>query len=142
MKGDGALGWKANFPPETLGNERSGNPVHRKAKVVKLPQMDIGADRARSKAGQKLGFYCYRPVNLNGHLQKLDLRVVQRIDQTHLVGGVQVYHQRIGNDQNVDGPQTPVEPPTLVEVWSTRLHPSRWLTAYAREALVRPISKP
>jgi hypothetical protein len=44
LNGDGALWLETNFRPETLGNERPGKPVDRKAKIVKFPQMDISAE--------------------------------------------------------------------------------------------------
>src|SRR5712664_4130768 len=54
LDSDGALGLEANLRPEALGHERPGQPVHRKAKVVWFPQMDIGADGAGLEAGKKL----------------------------------------------------------------------------------------
>lgn len=54
LDSDGALWLETNFRPEALGNERSWKPVHRKTKVVKFLQMDIGADSARLEAGKKL----------------------------------------------------------------------------------------
>src|SRR5439155_495118 len=54
LDSDGALWLETNFRPKTLGNEWPGKPVHRKAKIVKFPQMDIGADRAGLEAAKKL----------------------------------------------------------------------------------------
>src|SRR6266542_2223105 len=54
VEGDRALWLKANFRPKALGNQRPGKPVHREAKVVKFSQVDVGADRSRLEAGEKL----------------------------------------------------------------------------------------
>jgi hypothetical protein len=48
------LGLEFYFRPEALGNERPRQPVHGKAEVVKFPQVDIGADRARLEGGKQL----------------------------------------------------------------------------------------
>ena len=52
--GNGALLLEAHFRPEALWNERPRQPVHGKAEVVKFPQMDVGADRARLEAGEQV----------------------------------------------------------------------------------------
>jgi len=51
---DGPLRLEFYFRPQALGNERPRQPVHGYAEVVKFPQVDIGADRARFEAGQQL----------------------------------------------------------------------------------------
>ena len=57
---DGALGLEFDFRPEPPGNERPRQPVHRKAEVVELAQMDVCADRARFEAGEQLlGLCCF-----------------------------------------------------------------------------------
>src|SRR5208337_4905856 len=52
--GDGASFLEAHFRPEALGNDRPRQPVHGKAEVVKFPQVDIRADRARLEAGEQM----------------------------------------------------------------------------------------
>src|SRR5216683_466551 len=54
LDGDGGLRLEANFGPKALVNKRPRKPVHRETKVVKFPQMDIGADRAGLEAAKKL----------------------------------------------------------------------------------------
>src|SRR5258708_30783277 len=54
LKGDGSLRLKAHLGPETLGNDRPGQPIHREAEVVQLAQMNVGADGARLETSQKL----------------------------------------------------------------------------------------
>jgi len=52
--GDGASFLEAHFRPEALGNNRPRQPVHGKAEVMKFPQVDIRADRARLEAGEQM----------------------------------------------------------------------------------------
>src|SRR6266567_3687228 len=54
LEGDCSLWLKANFRPKAPGNERPGKPIHRQAKVVEFPQVDIGADCARLEAGKQM----------------------------------------------------------------------------------------
>ena len=54
ITGDATFVLEAHFRPEALGNERPRQPVHRDAKVMEFPQVNIRADRTRLEAGEQM----------------------------------------------------------------------------------------
>src|SRR5580658_653898 len=56
-EGDGAFGFEPDFRPKAFGNQRPRQPVHADAKIMKLSQVNIRADRSRLEAGEQM--FCF-----------------------------------------------------------------------------------
>src|SRR5436305_9476669 len=64
LVGNGTLVFEVHFRPETFRDERPRQPVHRKAEVVQLPQMNIRADRARLRQASRCSACVSRIIRL------------------------------------------------------------------------------
>src|SRR5689334_10439643 len=71
VKRDGSFRLKTYFRPQPLRDDRPRQPVHREAEVVKLPQMNIGADRASLEAGKKFFRLCLDNHPATNRVQRL-----------------------------------------------------------------------